>query len=270
VFFMGLRVLDRSHARKGGETVAEESGRPRRMGRMKCPTCGENTPDSWEQYQAVEPVKAGGYRTVLGLQSGAGVHESYVTLDWMHCANPECEELVIRMHEDARLRSGLETVVLRPRAAVPYAFSGGVPEDFLRDYGEAVVILQASPRMSAVLSRRILADLLERYAKLTDFSLKARIDAFVKNTSHPYDLRENLGHLVEMGNFGAHTQTNDQAEVVDVSAEEAEWTLGLVERLFDYFILTPEKDKRMREQFDKKLEEAKRKPIEPPPDADTS
>jgi hypothetical protein len=62
----------------------------------------------------------------------------------------------------------------------------------------------ASPRMSAVLSRRVLADLLERYTGLTDFNPKARIDAFIEDKSHPYRLRENLGHLVEMGNFGAH------------------------------------------------------------------
>jgi Domain of unknown function (DUF4145) len=62
----------------------------------------------------------------------------------------------------------------------------------------------ASPRMSAVLSRRILADLLARYVGLTHFSVEARIDAFFEDKSHPYRLREKLGHLVETGNFGAH------------------------------------------------------------------
>jgi hypothetical protein len=69
-----------------------------------------------------------------------------------------------------------------------------------------------------------------------------------------------------MGNFGAHTQTNDQAEVIGVSREEAEWTLVVVDRLSSYFIVTPEQDRLMREAFDKKREEAKRKPIVQPPD----
>lgn len=247
------------------------------MGPVKCPTCGENTPDAWLEFVAPEPAKGGGVLNHRSLPSGTGIHQRHVSLDWMHCANPRCEQLVIRMHDAFMAYEGeravgntQESFLVRPRAAVPRFFAAGIPEDLLRDYEESVLILRASPRMSAVLSRRILADLLERYAGLTDFGLKDRIDKFVKDTSHPYGLRENLEHLVEMGNFGAHTQTNDQAEVVDVSPEEAEWTIGLVERLFDYFILTPEKDKRMREQFDQKLEDAKRKPIEPPPDGESS
>jgi hypothetical protein len=243
---------------------------------MKCPTCGENTPDAWSDFQAVQPVRGGGYANALNLPSGTGVHQRRVSLNWMLCANPACEQLVILMHDAFMAYEGTkaignaeESYLVRPRAAVPRSFAGDLPEDLLRDYVESVLILQESPRMSAVLSRRILADLLERYAELTDFHLKDRIDAFVRGSSHPYGLRENLRYLAEMGNFGAHKQTNDQAEVVDVTAEEAGWTLGLVERLFDYFILTPEKDKRMREQFDKKVEEAKRKPIEPPPNEES-
>lgn len=57
----------------------------------------------------------------------------------------------------------------------------------------------------------------------------------------------------EIANFGAHTQADDQAEIIDVSVEEAEWTLEIVERLFDYFIVTPEKNKETRETFDQKL-----------------
>lgn len=39
-----------------------------------------------------------------------------------------------------------------------------VPDPYRRDYEEATAILDVSPRMSAVLSRRLLADLLEEYA----------------------------------------------------------------------------------------------------------
>lgn len=145
-----------------------------------------------------------------------------------------------------------------------------VPEHLRRDYKEADSILHQSPRMSAVLSRRILSDLLEKYAKRTEFSLKERLDAFVEDTNHPHHLRQNLGYLVEMGNFGAHTQTNDQAEIVDVEQEEADWTLDLVGRLFDYFIISPEKDRKMRETFDEKLKDANRRPIVPPPAEETS
>lgn len=81
-----------------------------------------------------------------------------------------------------------------------------------KDYIEAFTILDDSPRMSSVLSRRILADLLKQYAGLTQFNLEQRIDAFVLDTTHPRRLRENLHYLREMGNFGAHTQ--EQAAAV--------------------------------------------------------
>lgn len=242
---------------------------------MKCPTCGDHTPDAWQlvQFQAA----GGGLIGELRAQEGDEITLRQVSLDFMHCANNDCKELVIRMHELYRdyeqadaLRAyewRTDTSVVRPRFAAAGRVDPLVPPTFKRDYQEAAAILGISPRMSTVLSRRILADLLEKYAALTDFSLKDRIDAFVADTSHPHQLRENLGYLVEMGNFGAHTQKNDQAEVVDVDPDEAEWTLDLVARLFDYFIVSPERDRKMREAFGEKLKDAKRRPINPPPDA---
>ncbi len=222
---------------------------------MKCPTCGENTPESWRELYA-----DGG-----ALLEGPRAHNHYVRLDWMRCANPECKELVIRIHESASAAPHLggaytASWIARPRTG-GRVVDAAVPDPYRADYLEAAAILDISSRMSVVLSRRILADILEKYAKLTDFSLKARINAFVADTNHPHDLRQNLGYLIEMGNFGAHTQTNDQTEIVDVDKEEADWTLDLIERLFDYFIVSPEKDRKIREVFNEKLKAAKRKPI---------
>jgi hypothetical protein len=144
------------------------------------------------------------------------------------------------------------------------------------DYREASVILDDSPRMSAVLSRRVLADLLDKYAELKDKNLVDRIDKFIADKTHPSRIRENLHYLREMGNFGAHTQENkspqvaspqqgpSEATVINVSKEEAEWTIKVVEDLFDYFIVAPEKDKFLRMAFDQKIKDAKRKPINPP------
>ncbi len=234
---------------------------------MKCPTCGENTPESWSALFTFDDSFSSGSSRFL---EGPQAHNRHVRLDWMLCANPECKELVIRVHESAALSdSSITSWLARPRTA-GRVVDVVVPDPYRVDYLEAAAILDISSRMSAVLSRRILADILEKYAELTDFSLKARIDAFVADTSHPHSLRENLGYLIEMGNFGAHTQTNDQGEIVDVNQEEAAWTLDLVERLFDYFIVSPEKDRKIREAFDEKLNAAKRKPIDTPPEEESS
>jgi hypothetical protein len=138
---------------------------------------------------------------------------------------------------------------------------------YRRDYLEAAAILDDSPRMSAVLSRRILGDLLAQYADLTMNSLKAQIDAFIADEGRPYELRANLHYLREMGDFGAHTQKDEQAEVIDVAQDEATWTLDVIDDLFDYFIVSPQKSQSMRLGMAKKVEEAGRKEIPPLPDA---
>ena len=75
---------------------------------------------------------------------------------------------------------------------------------------------------------------------------------------------ENLHYLREMGDFAAHRQEDDEQKVIDVSPEEAQWTLKVVADLFDYFIVAPAKDEQLRKSFDKKLEAANRKPIKKP------
>ncbi len=130
-------------------------------------------------------------------------------------------------------------------------------------YGEASLVLDVSPRASAVLSRRALADLLKKYAGRNEYGLADRIDQFNRDSSHPSGLRENLHYLREIGDFAAHTQQDDQANIVDVDGEEAEWTLDIVDRLFDYFVVTPARDAAMRAKMDEKLGATGRRPITP-------
>jgi hypothetical protein len=134
----------------------------------------------------------------------------------MYCANDECKQLVIRVHEDFLVRGvsvefdemRTQTWFARPRFALR-SIDPLVPEPFRTDYREAAAILDPSPRMSAVLSRRLLADLLKTYAGLDDFGLNARIEKFRRDSKHPSGLREGMQHFREIGDFGAHTQKAD-------------------------------------------------------------
>jgi hypothetical protein len=88
-----------------------------------------------------------------------------------------------------------------------------VRDPFAKDFREACLILDDSPRMSSVLSRRILADLLEQYANLTDYKVATRIDKFIADITHPSRLRDNLHYLREIGDFSAHTMKDDQGRM---------------------------------------------------------
>ena len=150
-----------------------------------------------------------------------------------------------------------------PKRTEPAQLPEIIPESYRINYREAQLIFTDSPRMSAVLARRILADLLEQYANLKDFKLSTRIDRFIEDSSHPSSLRENLHYLREIADFGAHTIKDSEDRVIEASPVEAEWTLTVVDRLFEYFIIGPQRDKAMRTSMDEKLAKAQRKPIKP-------
>jgi hypothetical protein len=242
---------------------------------MRCPTCRQHTPDDWSTYVASVRNPAGGFTETLDLPGGQP-HADSVAVDWMHCANPDCEELVIRVHESYTVAAPGGPPVQMPtasRTARPRTtirpIDPLVPDDIKGKYSQAAAILDLSPPMSAVLSGRILADVLERYAGLSDFSLRARVDQFIADAKHPRRLRENLHYLREIRDFGAHTQRDDQLEVIDATREDAEWMLEVIDGLLEYLIVAPEKDRAMRDSWDVKLADADRRPVEPlPPDED--
>lgn len=191
---------------------------------------------------------------------------------WATC--PKCKELIVKIHKTLAPVSKATNIVnveklpvteeswfaLPLRKAAP-AVSNLVPDAMARDFREAHLILEDCPRMSSVLSRRILADLLERYAHIKAYTLAAQIDKFIADASHPARHRQNLHYLREISDFSAHTKTDGKGAIVDVTSEEAEWTLRVVAELFDYFVVDPETDKAIRARIDEKLKVAGRKPI---------
>ena len=230
---------------------------------MKCPSCGEHSRADWRPFET--ETEQGRAITLRGATEPL----EDVRLDWTRCSNEECEQLIIRVHEQRLTGQAVpllrtDSWIARPQfRETERSIHALIPEPFRTDYAEAAVILSLSPRMSAVLSRRILADLLEKYAALTQFSLTARIDKFAADADHPRQLRENLHHFREIADFGAHTQKDDQSAVIDVGTRDAEWMLDLLDRLFEHFIVTPAQDRKMREAMDDRIEDAGRKPIEP-------
>src|SRR5260370_16063146 len=219
---------------------------------MKCPTCLQNTvPDRWIGFVTEDPVvreEAERFAKIYGGAVTSHLKEDLAaeggttyTIDWMRCGNAECKQLVIRMHvfnPGGYLRSETrETWFVLPRfSAAARAVDPLVPENFRRDFLEAAAILHLSPRMSAVLARSILADLLAEYAGHHQFKLEDRIDAFNQNSAHPRALRDNLHRFREAADLSAHTSMTEQGEVIRIEHGEAAWTLDLVERLFAYLI----------------------------------
>ena len=227
---------------------------------FKCPHCTVLLPErSWlgvefSNYTSSpeKSIVSTGGREVPDLPSS---DQQVIYGKWTRCE--ECLQVVVRFTKDRSRRhakgpvitydviSSEEWFVIPRRATRPIASIVAQEEPGLaRDFLEAAAILDESPRLSALLSRRIEADLLEKYANLTDYALSVRIDKFVADPVHPSALKELLVGLRKIGNWTAHSKTDkdDQAMVIEANLEEATWALDVIERLFDYFIVTPEKD----------------------------
>jgi len=247
---------------------------------MKCPFCSHLIAEQWQTLERTTDHKGKALpketdkNTIISTYRPPNSRTQdtrliKVQLVWFQCPNESCSEIVVRVIRRAHLASAdvasakAQVWFGVPQHLEPTPVDALIPADFADNFREAQRILAHSPRMSAVLARRILADLLERYANLNQFSLAARIDGFIEDSRHPSNLRDNLHYLREIGDFGAHTQRDSEDRVVDATPEEAQWTLEVIRGLFDYFIVGPEKDRIRRAEFDKKLAQAGRKAIKP-------
>jgi hypothetical protein len=244
---------------------------------MKCPFCRHDIAATWQAFSS-NTDELGRLTGLIQSQLNTHVLRDknqtlvQVIVHWLKCQN--CFEIVVQI---TRSESGTTKswIALPKNPGLPF-IDPLVTDPFRKDYLEAWTILEDSPRMSAVLSRRLLADLLEKYASLKQFRLEDRVDQFIQDTRHPLWIRENLHYLREAGNFGAHTQQDKTTvlpvaptaapadpPIIDVGKDEAEWILKGIADLFEYFIVAPQKDKEMRTAIDKKVGDAGRKAIKP-------
>ena len=251
---------------------------------MICPYCNVPIAEAWLPLFATHDINR------LGLtEPSPGISflkEEFkrgytLILEWMQCPNqnPKCEGIIVRAteyeYDPAYRGSGNpmlwqipheneHTWIAVPQRRAARPIDPLVPGSFADPFKEACLIRDDSPGMSAVLSRRVLADLLEQYAVCTGYTVKEQIDKFIADAQHPSHVKENLHYLREMADFAAHTKKDlTTGEILETTLEEASWTLDVVESLFDYFIIGPAKDAARRAEMAKKMQQAGRKPIPP-------
>ena len=88
-------------------------------------------------------------------------------------------------------------------------------------------------------------------------NLADEIQAVIDSDKLPSDLTESIDAIRNVGNFAAHPMKSIQSgEILDVEPGEAEWTLDVLEELFDFYFVRPEQRRKKREALDLKLKEA--------------
>jgi len=126
-----------------------------------------------------------------------------------------------------------------------------VPPHIGEDFAEAAAVISLSEKASAALSRRCLQSVLnEKIGKRKDLS--TQIDEAIKQL--PTRIGENLDCIRQVGNYAAHPEkVESTGTIVDVEPEEANWTLDVLEELFDHYYVMPKKAEERRAKLDKKL-----------------
>jgi len=251
---------------------------------MKCPRCGVEVHESWVSLAPVKTDDTDLMNPVfthldqneivdgtvpVELTRGSSRFASTCYASLMYCPRQECRGALFAVTQHWRggggFAPGFPTYQTERRIVYPWGFGprraeSGVPEPYKRDFEEAGAILEVSPRMSAVLSRRLVADVLKDQGH---YGLKKNALAeFVEDETQPLLLRRMADRLREAGNFGAHTVKDGlTGEIIDVDGEDAEFVLDVAEALMNHFIVTPAHISEQMNKLDEKVNRAGRVPL---------
>lgn len=215
---------------------------------MKCPHCSVQFHDEPEEVFLGEDVD-GAWAVVK-----------------MLCPNPRCKRLIFMLVKgpgefdetsgEWQFYGWERSVFVRPRGINRPPVPPEVPEQFAEDYREACLVLADSAKASAALSRRCVQHLLREKAGVEPGNLADEIQQLLDSRQLPPYLAEAIDAIRNYGNFAAHPiKSQKTGEIVAVEPGEAEWTLEVLERLFDFYFVQPEDLRQKREALNKKLED---------------
>lgn len=191
-------------------------------------------------------------------------------IEKFECPNPKCKKFSFLLinaelnqnphshHWSIKENIGTELVkkreLVRPKGSIRPIVPAEVPTDIADDYSEACLVLPDSPKASAALSRRALQHLLRQAANVKKGDLANEIQQVLNSNQLPSYLADSIDAIRNIGNFAAHpSKSTSLGEIINVEAGEAEWNLEVLEMLFDFYFVQPEKTKQRREALNKKL-----------------
>jgi hypothetical protein len=168
------------------------------------------------------------------------------------------EPILNSRQEVARIKEPVKRIVLAwPKAASRLPAPPEIPLQLAEDYREACLVLADSPKASAALSRRCLQNLLRTAAKVKPSDLYNEIQQVLDSKSLPSSIAEAIDAVRVIGNFATHPiKSEHTGEVIHVEPGEADWNLDLLESLFDFYFVQPERLRAKKEALNKKLQEA--------------
>jgi hypothetical protein len=216
---------------------------------MKCPHC---------LVDFYPPMSTHALKWQDGQAGGVKDTDGYWNVRFTCC--PNCGKATIFL----RLRDGndhvLKYFMVWPKGVARSPLPADVPETYATDYREACNVHPDSAKASAALSRRCLQRILREVAGVKPHDLSQEINAVLPKL--PSALAEALDAVRVIGNFAAHPmKSTNTGEILDVELGEAEWSLDVLESLFDFYFVQPAKLAAKKAEMNAKLKEAGKPPM---------
>ena len=179
------------------------------------------------------------------------------------CSCPHCEETVFakaKYHDEYFYGAEVDFEEREEVTSIfPFAqnvtLDENIPSLYRNDFEEAQLILPLSPKASAILSRRILQNVLREEYRIKHNSLAKEIDEFIGLSDIPSYLSEAVDAIRNVGNFAAHPSKDvNTGEIANVEPGEAGWLIEVLEALFDFTFVQPKRLEKRKKKLNNKLE----------------
>ncbi len=208
---------------------------------MKCPHCLVEIHDGWQNQHHVKM--------------------SDTIWDFQQQICPSCRKIMFRLLKqklvDGKIETGGESFLVYPKTYSRKMIPDETLGNFNSDYKEACLVLADSPKASAALSRRCLQSLLREKAGVKPGNLSNEIQQVIDSKNLPSYLSDSIDAIRNIGNFAAHpNKSTNTGEIVDVEPGEADWTLEVLESLFDFYLVQPQKLQDKKDALNKKLKDS--------------
>ena len=151
--------------------------------------------------------------------------DSTFSIYTFHCQNKECGKRAVT----AINRTTGKQVDIVPQVSIRY-YPQYIPEQIRKDYEEASMILDSSPKAAATLLRRCLQGMVRDFWGIKKGNLNAELSELKDKI--PAAQWKAIDGLRKIGNIGAHME-KDVNLIVDIDTNESTKLLKLIELLFD-------------------------------------
>lgn len=196
-----------------------------------CPFCGRKQAYSGNSY-----TNKCGYNMGYPINRAAYM-DSDINLIYIKCANRDCEEFtIVAYNKKTKKQWDLvpENVVRK--------FPSYIPEQIRKDYEEASLIVNKSPKAAATLLRRCLQGMIRDFWGVKKDSLFSEINELKDRV--PAMQWKAIDGIRKVGNIGAHME-KDVNLIIDIDTDEALKMQKLIELLLDKWYISRHEEEKL-------------------------